>query len=188
MNKETLISYGLSEEQADKVIADLSGAYVPKSRFDEVNTEKNQLKDTVAERDKQLGDLQKSASGNEALQAEIATLTKANKEQSEANAKAMDTLKKETAIKLGLAGKAHDPSDILSLIDLEKVELDDTGALKTELDTLTKGIRESKPYLFKEEPKPAEPKLEGTVKLETSNPASTLSAEEQQVNQIFGIK
>jgi hypothetical protein len=54
MNKEKLKEFGLTEEQADKVMGALDGAFVPKSRFDEVNTEKNQLKASVTERDAQL--------------------------------------------------------------------------------------------------------------------------------------
>jgi hypothetical protein len=54
MNKEKLKEFGLTEEQADKVMGVLDGAFVPKSRFDEVNTEKNQLKASVTERDAQL--------------------------------------------------------------------------------------------------------------------------------------
>ena len=53
-----------------------------------------------------------------------------------------------------LTGKAHDPEDIIKLLDLGKIELDDAGNLKTSIDELVKPIREQKPYLFVEE-KPA---------------------------------
>ena len=60
----------------------------------------------------------------------------------------------DTAIRMALAGKVHDPADIIGMLD-GKVELDDAGAIKGSLDDLLKPIKESKPYLFVED-KPAE--------------------------------
>ncbi len=69
-------------------------------------------------------------------------------------------LQKTTALKLGLAGKAHDPNDIIRLLDLEKIQLDEKGGLKESLEELTKPIQEAKPYLFVAE-KPAPPAVAG---------------------------
>lgn len=65
-------------------------------------------------------------------------------------------LQRQSALRLGLAGKAHDPEDVIALLDLDKIQLDDKGALKQDLEELTKPIREKKPYLFVEE-KPKDP-------------------------------
>ena len=62
----------------------------------------------------------------------------------------LNTIQKETALKLALVDKAHDPSDIIKLLDLSKVDVDDSGNLKTGIDDLVKPFKESKPYLFKE--------------------------------------
>jgi hypothetical protein len=70
-------------------------------------------------------------------------------------------LNKTAALQAALGDKAHDASDIISLLDLEKIELDDKGALKTKLDDLINPIRESKAYLFKEVPKT--PEIKGAV-------------------------
>ena len=61
------------------------------------------------------------------------------------------TMQKETALKMALTRKAHDPGDIIKLLDLSKIDLDDSGNLKTGIDDLVKPFKESKPYLFKEE-------------------------------------
>ena len=37
MNKQKLISMGVSEELADKVMAELDGNFIPRTRFNEVN-------------------------------------------------------------------------------------------------------------------------------------------------------
>ena len=65
------------------------------------------------------------------------------------NAQAMTKLQKETALKLGLGAGVYDAGDVISRIDLDKVELDDRGNLKSDLDELTKSIRESAPHYFK---------------------------------------
>ena len=43
-----------------------------------------------------------------------------------------------------LANQAHDPADIISLLDLDKIEVDAAGTLKTDLDGLLKPLKESK--------------------------------------------
>lgn len=70
--------------------------------------------------------------------------------------KELASIKRTSAIKLGLAGKVHDPEDIIKLLDVDKIELDDAGNLKAPIDDLIKPIKESKPYLFVED-KPADP-------------------------------
>lgn len=74
MKKEDLIAMGLSEEQADKVMASLDGNYIPKTRFNEVNEENKTLKKSVSDRDKQLEELKKSSGDNAALQQQIESL------------------------------------------------------------------------------------------------------------------
>ncbi|WP_138496343.1 phage scaffolding protein [Paenibacillus pinistramenti] len=159
MNKEQFIALGLSEDLATKAAAasaDELKSFVPKARFDEINTAKKSAEDTLKDRDKQLEDLKKSAGDNETLKKQIETLqgeNKATKEQYEAKVK---DLQLTTAIKLALAGQAHDPDIVAGLLDKSKIELDDSGAVKGGLDDQVKALRESKGFLFaqKEEAKP----------------------------------
>lgn len=75
MNKEQLIALGLSEEQADKVVAGF-GQMIPKSRLDEKIQEVKDLNEQITDRDKQLEELKKvDAKG---LQAKIDELQTAN--------------------------------------------------------------------------------------------------------------
>lgn len=60
-------------------------------------------------------------------------------------------IKRTAAVKLGLAGKVHDPEDIIKLLEMDKIELDDAGNLKAPIDELVKSIKEQKPYLFVED-------------------------------------
>ena len=58
-------------------------------------------------------------------------------------------ISKNAALRTALAGQVHDPSDIIGLLDMEKIDVDDAGNLKTDLEGILKPIRESKSYLFK---------------------------------------
>ena len=60
MTKEKLLEWGLTEEQATKVMEGLNGSFVTKARFNEVNTELTAAKNTIKERDTQLETLKKS--------------------------------------------------------------------------------------------------------------------------------
>lgn len=44
MSKKDLITMGLTEEQAKKVMASLDGSFVTKARFNEINEENKALK------------------------------------------------------------------------------------------------------------------------------------------------
>lgn len=59
MTKEKLLEWGLTEEQATKVMEGLNGSFVTKARFNEVNTELTTAKNTIKERDTQLETLKK---------------------------------------------------------------------------------------------------------------------------------
>ena len=71
MTKENLLEWGLTEEQANKVMEGLNGSFVTKSRFNEVNTELTNAKNTIKERDTQLETLKKSTGDTKALQDQI---------------------------------------------------------------------------------------------------------------------
>src|SRR5690606_20490408 len=50
-----------------------------------------------------------------------------------------------------VAGQAHDPEIVLSLLDRSKIQLADDGSIKAGLDDQLKALRETKPFLFKEQ-------------------------------------
>ena len=81
-------------------------------------------------------------------------------------------IKRTAAVKLGLAGKVHDPEDIIKLLEMDKIELDDAGNLKAPIDELIKPIKEQKPYLFVED-KPTgtggTPTIKGTKPADPGN-------------------
>ena len=154
MNQEELFAeLGIAadkKEAAKKALtAFLDGAYVPKSRFNEVNEEKKTLTATVADRDKQLETLKKSTGDLDALKNQIKSLQYANKKaQEEADAK-MKELRINDAIKLAIVDKAQDVDIVSSLFDKAKLILGDDGKI-TGLDEQLKELQKNKAFLFKQ--------------------------------------
>ncbi len=153
--KELLKNIGVAEdkmEAAEKAVKDyLDGDFVTKARFNEVNESKKSLTDQLAERDKQLTALKKSAGDNEGLKKEIETLQAANKQQKaefEAQAKA---LKIETAVKLAIADSAQDTDIVAGLIDKAKLILGEDGKV-TGLTEQVEALKKDKAFLFKSAP------------------------------------
>lgn len=172
MNQEELFAeLGIAadkKEAAKKALtAFLDGAYVPKSRFNEVNEEKKTLTATVADRDKQLETLKKSTGDLDALKNQIKSLQYANKKaQEEADAK-MKELRINDAIKLAIVDKAQDVDIVSSLFDKAKLILGDDGKI-TGLDEQLKELQKNKAFLFKQ----AGPNPKYDTKGGTGNPST----------------
>lgn len=148
MNKEKLIEIGLTEELATKVAKELDGNYVPKARFNEVNTELKQAKDQVKERDSQLETLKKSVGDSDELKKQIETLQNENKTKDETHAAEIKQLKIDTAVDKALAeAKAKNPKAVKALLDLAKAELSDDGTIKG-LDAQIKALAEAEDSKF----------------------------------------
>ncbi len=133
MNKETLIAMGLTEEQARKVMEGLDGNYVPKTRFNEVNTELNAAKATVKERDKQLETLKAATGDADALRAQITELQTANAEEKKAHEAEMRQVRIDNAVELALTGaRARNNAAAKALLAdfLSRAELDGDGSVK----------------------------------------------------------
>ena len=152
MTKEKLMEWGLTEEQANKVMEGLNGSFVAKSRFNEVNEENKTLKAQVSERDGQIETLKKSAGDNTELQNQITALQEANKQKDKDHANEIKALKISNAVDVALTNaKAKNNTAVKALLAafLEKAELADDGTVKgldDEIGKLTKG--EDTAFLF----------------------------------------
>lgn len=148
MNKEKLMELGLTEELASKVVKELDGNYVPKARFNEVNSELKTAKDQVKDRDSQLETLKKSVGDSEELKKQIETLQNDNKAKDDAHAAEIKQIKIDAAVDKALAdAKAKNPKAVKALLDLAKAELADDGTIKG-LDAQIKGLTEAEDSKF----------------------------------------
>lgn len=171
MTKEKLLEWGLTEEQATKVMEDLNGSFVTKARFNEVNTELTAAKNTIKERDTQLETLKKASGDTKALQDQITQLQADNKKKDEDHAAELKKLKISNAVDVALTNaKAKNNTAVKALLAafLEKAELADDGTVKgldDEIGKLTKG--EDTAFLFDTSGKA---KFKGAKAAEKSDP------------------
>ena len=150
MDKEYLKAMGLTEEQADKVIAELGKNFVEKTKFDEISKENEVLKQSVSERDKQLEDLKKGNKDNEELKKQIEELQKANTEQQKAHETELNQIKLESVIdKALMSAGAKNLKAVKSLFDMDKLKFNDKGEIEG-LEEQLKGVQKTDPYMFTE--------------------------------------
>jgi vacuolar-type H+-ATPase subunit I/STV1 len=151
LTKENLAEIGLDETQASKVLelvkSKINEKFIPKERFDEINSQKNGLKSQLDERDKQINEL-KSFKGNvDELNEKIKSLQAENQEKQKAYETQLRQEKLTSAMKFALNGKAYDPDLTISQIDMGKVSISENGDLigfNDQIDTL----KNQKSFLF----------------------------------------
>lgn len=148
MNKEQLVALGMTEEQADKVVAGF-GAMIPKTRFDEVNDAKKTLEKDVTDRDTQLEALKKTTGASDELKAEIEKL---QGENATTKAEYETKLQQQTydyALEKALTdAKAKNPRAVKALLNTEAIKLDGDKLLG--LDDQIAALTVSDGYLFAE--------------------------------------
>ena len=150
MTKEQFLELGLTEELAAKAAAESKKElenYIPKTRFDEVNTAKKKAEEDVKNRDKQIEELKKVDA--EGLKAKIEELQAENKRVQKENEEELARLKLSNALKLAIT-EAHDTDLVISQLDTSKIKLDENGTL-TGLDEQLKTLKEAKSFLFKQD-------------------------------------
>lgn len=157
MRKEEFEALGIEKSLAEKAAEaskkELEG-YVSKEKYDAEQQKCTQLESTVSDYEKQLDTLKAAAGNNEELKQQITTLQEQNKQKDADYKKELDALKMTNAIKMAIAATAQDSDLVAGLVDRNKLILSDDGKI-TGLDEQLKTIKESKPFLFKQEgPKP----------------------------------
>ena len=140
----------MTEEQANKVMEGLNGSFVTKSRFNEVNTELTNAKNTIKERDAQLETLKKSTGDTKALQDQITQLQTDNANQKKAHEAELKALKIGNAVDMALTGaKAKNNTAVKALLVdfIGKAELAEDRTVKG-LDDEVKKLVEGKDTAF----------------------------------------
>jgi len=150
--KELLKNAGLESDKIDGFVTEFNKEspkhLMPKEKYNELAEAKRKLEGDIAERDKQLETLKGSAGDSEALKKQIEQLQADNKAAKETYEKQAQELKLNTALKLSLSGKVHDPDIVVGLLNKEALQLDENGNIKAGLDDQLKTLQESKGFLF----------------------------------------
>ena len=121
-----------------------------KSRFNEVNTEKTQLKDSLKERDEQLETLKSESGVAEKLKQQIAELQAANLQKDKEHAADMKRLKREAIDERLLSeAKALNPTAVKPFLSAIDDGVDDEGYIAVRQQHIQAlAIAESTKFLF----------------------------------------
>ena len=126
MNKKELMNLGLTEEQADSVLDKLKDAYVPLTRFNEIN---EKMKTYRSERDdlqKENDELSTKVKDTEKLDEEIKNLKEENTKLANDHTSQIASMKKDNAIEASLRdSKAKNIKAVKALLDLDKITFED---------------------------------------------------------------
>lgn len=139
MNKEQLLSLGLTDEQVSKVLEGFKG-FVPPTRFNEVNEAKKNAEALLKERDLQLAE-------KETLQKQIETLQLESKKASEKYEADIKQLQIANVVERELMGAgAKNLKAVKALLNLDNAELD--GETVKGLADQIKGLQKTDGFLF----------------------------------------
>lgn len=180
--KELLKSAGVEESKIDGIVAEFNKEVpkhlIPKDKYNELSETKKKLETDIADRDKQLDELSKTAGLTDDLKAQIAQLQQDNAAAKEQYQKELQDLTLSSAIKSAINGKVHDEELVAGLFDREKLVID--GDKVVGLDEQLKTLQESKAFLFK-----SEESQQAGFKIGGSGQGAGQAGEDQLAN-IFG--
>lgn len=185
--EDALKGKGKEGKDIDIVVGN-DGSFVPADKYDAEKKGKASAETALKSAAEALkavggsGDPTKIADDVKAAQSQIDSLSKSHKAE-------LVKIQRDAAIKTALNGKVHDVNDITSLLDMEKIELDEHGGLKTDLDALINPFRESKPYLFVEQKKDESqpPAINGAKPGEPGQPPNPQAADLATIRTAMGL-
>jgi len=165
MTKEQLLEAGFTEEQATNILKlhkeAIDSNYIPIHRFNEVNNELKTTRASLADRDKQIEGLKKFEGTAAELQAKVKELEDANKAADAKYKQELAAERKRNAVKLSLLddaeGKPHDVEMVMSLFDLDAIEVDESGKITKGFKEQCEAIRKDKAFLFASKTEPGKP-------------------------------
>ena len=152
MEKEKFVALGISEDLAEKASEAVKKEYkdyVPRTRLNEEIQKKKNAEDNYNTVKSELDKLKESAGDNETLKSQIESLKKDLQTKESAHKAEIADMKMTNAIQAAIGHMAQDVGLVAGLLDKSKLILSDDGKL-TGLEDQIKGLKESKPFLFKE--------------------------------------
>ena len=158
LTKEQLISAGIEEEIAEKIVSNvnklfkeqLDNNYVSKESFNDVNTKKNELQTQLNNANTEIKKLkpfeeQVSILNNKLMKANTDLSALQTKYDNQAI-----VLQNENAVKNIVASVAIDPDDVLPKIDMSKIVFID-GKIESGLNEQIEALKTAKPHYFKQD-------------------------------------
>lgn len=167
MTKEQLKALGVTEELAIKIAEEskkeLEG-YIEKSKYSELEAEKNQLTESQKTLAKQLEEVKKNSGDNAELKKQIEEMQNTNKAKEKEYKDNLAKIKLDNAVEIALMSSgAKNSKAVKALLNLEKAVLGEDGKI-TGLEEQIKVLKtsEDSSFLFAENPKVKGAKPAGT--------------------------
>lgn len=186
MNRDFLKELGLTDEQADKVVAKHGEAIQSvNSKLANAESQVESLNSQVKDRDTQIATLSDQAGNSDEMKKQIEDLQSTIKTNDEQAAQNLLQVKQDNAIQNYLkdAG-ARDVKAILPFVDSDTIKYDDDKGELTGLSEQVEKIKGDHDYLFQEEEKPNEPGINITPK---GNPDGAPTAKPDAFAQALGL-
>lgn len=153
LKREMLVEAGIEDKAVIDSIMSAYGSGIENAKAQaksELQAENDSLKQQLEQQSQALNDLQAKEGASEEVKQQLADLQakfEAYKTDSEAN---LAKVTKSNAIRLALKDvDAHNSDDLAKFINFDDIELDEAG--KPKLDKVIKGLKETSPYLFKQQ-------------------------------------
>lgn len=161
LKREMLIEAGIEDKTVIDSLMNAYGSGIENAKAQaksELQAENDSLKQQLEQQSQALKDLQAKEGASEELKQQLTDLQAkfdTYKSENEAN---LAKVTKSNAIRLALKDvDAHNSDDLAKFINFDEIELDEAG--KPKLDKVIKGLKETSPYLFKQEEQVAQPKI-----------------------------
>ena len=161
LKRDMLVEAGITDKSVIDNIMQAYGAGIENAKSQvksELQAENDSLKQQLEQQSQALKDLQAKEGASEELKQQLTDLQAqfdTYKSENEAN---LVRVNKSNAIRLALKDvDAHNSDDLAKFINFDEIELDESG--KPKLDKVIKGLKETSPYLFKQEEQAAQPKI-----------------------------
>lgn len=161
LKRDMLIEAGITDKAVIDSIMNAYGSGIENAKAQarsELQAENDSLKQQLEQQSQALNDLQAKKGASEELKQQLTDLQAkfdTYKTENEAN---LAQVTKSNAIRLALKDvDAHNSDDLAKFINFDEIELDEAG--KPKLDKVIKGLKETSPYLFKQEEQATQPKI-----------------------------
>ena len=161
LKRDMLVEAGITDKSVIDNIMQAYGAGIENAKSQaksELQAENDSLKQQLAQQSQALEDLKAKEGASEEAKQQLADLQAqfdTYKSENEAN---LAKVTKSNAIRLALKDvDAHNSDDLAKFINFDEIELDEAG--KPKLDKVIKGLKETSPYLFKQEEQAPQPKI-----------------------------
>lgn len=153
LKRDMLVEAGITDKAVIDSLMNAYGSGIENAKAQaksELQAENDSLKQQLEQQSQALNDLQAEEGASEELKQQLTDLQAkfdTYKSENEAN---LAQVTKSNAIRLALKDvDAHNSDDLAKFINFDDIELDEAG--KPKLDKVIKGLKETSPYLFKQQ-------------------------------------